>query len=75
MQITAQHPKAIGQGSGVGMKKWLLLDRIALHAAHVAPGNVELPSAVVANFANSGLTLRNGTTMSAGKAPNPIAIQ
>jgi hypothetical protein len=75
MQITAQHPKAIGQGSGVGMEKWLLLDRIALHAAHVAPGNVKFPSAVVANLANSGLTLRNGTTMSAGKAPNPTAIQ
>jgi hypothetical protein len=57
------------------MEKRLLLDRIALHTAHVATGNVKLPSAVVANLANSGLTLRNGTTMPAGKAPNPIAIK
>ena len=57
------------------MEKWLLFDGIALHAAHVAPWYVKLPSAVLANLAHSGLTLRNRTTMPAGKAANPIAIK
>jgi hypothetical protein len=57
------------------MEKGLLLDGIALHTADVAPGNVQRAALVIADLADSGLTLRNGATMSAGVAANPIAIE
>jgi hypothetical protein len=54
------------------MKKRLLLDGIALHSSNVSPGNVELPTAVVADFADSRLSLRNWATMPASKAADAV---
>src|SRR5947209_18001723 len=57
------------------MEKWLLLNRITLHAPHVTPGNQEFPTFVVADFTNARLAFRNGTTVSARETPYAISIQ
>jgi hypothetical protein len=57
------------------MKKRLLLDRIALHSAHVAPGDIQGAALVIADLANPRLAFRNGTAMSAGITPNPIVLE
>jgi hypothetical protein len=75
MEIAAEHSKAVGQHAWVGMKKWLFLDRITLHSAHVAPGNIQSAALVVADLAYSGLAFRNGATMSAGMTANPIVLE
>jgi hypothetical protein len=75
MEIAAQHPEAIRESARIGVKKRLLLDGIALHAAYVAPGNVEGATLVVANLANPGLALRNRTAVSTGVAVDTVAIE
>ncbi len=57
------------------MEERLLLDGIALHAAHISPGHVQSAAAVVANLADSGLPFRDGTAMAAGEAAKPIAVE
>ena len=57
------------------MEKWLFLDRIALHTAHIAPGNIERATLVVAHLANSGLTLGNGAAVATGVTANPIPLE
>lgn len=57
------------------MEERLLLDRITLHSTDISPGNKELPTAVVTNFADSGLALGNRATMPAGKATHTVAIK
>jgi len=74
MQVASQHAEAVRQRARISMEKRLLLNRIALHSAHVAPGNVELSTEVVAHFAYTRLPLGNRTAVPAGKAPHSIAI-
>ena len=57
------------------MEEWLLLDRIALNSANVAPGNVEFPASVEANFTHAGLAIGNRAAVSAGKAAQPVVIE
>jgi hypothetical protein len=57
------------------VEEWLLFDGIALDSGNVAPGNVELASAIEANFADSGLPFGNGAAVAAGIAAEAIAIQ
>jgi len=56
------------------MKKWFLLDGIALHSADITPWHLELPTLVVAYFADPGLSFSNGTAVSASEAANAIAL-
>ena len=56
------------------MEKWLLLNRIALHAAHVSPWHIQVPTTVVANFAHAGLPIGNRTLMSAGIAAHTVLV-
>ena len=56
------------------MKEWLFLDGIALHSAHITPGNVKFPALVVTHFAHAGLPFEDGTTMAARKTANAIAV-
>ena len=37
VQVAAEHAEAVGERAGIGVEERLLLDRIALHAADVAP--------------------------------------
>jgi methylmalonyl-CoA mutase cobalamin-binding subunit len=52
-----------------------LLDRIALHGADISPGHEEGATLVVTYFADSGLTIRNGTAVTAGEAAYPVAVK
>jgi hypothetical protein len=53
----------------------LLLDRVTLNPAHIAPGGVERSAAVEANFADSCLPIGDGAAMSAGIAANAATVQ
>ena len=75
MQIAAQHAEAVGQRAGIGMKERLLLDGIALHSADVSPGHIELAAAVVANFADARLALRDGTAVPASETADAVAVE
>jgi hypothetical protein len=75
MQITSEHPETVGERAGMSVKKWLLLDRIALHSGNVAPGNVKRAAMVKPNFADSGLPVGNWAAVSTGIAAHAIAIE
>ena len=74
MQIAAEHAEAEGQRSRIRVEERLLLDRIALHAADVAPRHVEMSAAVVAHLAHAGLSIRNRTLVPAGIAAYSVLI-
>lgn len=57
------------------MKKRLFLDRVALSASGVSPGNVKRATAVIADFADAGLAFGDGAAMSTGKAADTIIAQ
>jgi hypothetical protein len=53
----------------------LLLDRIALHSADISPGSVERAAPVIPNLADARLSFGNRATVTAGIAPDAIAIK
>ena len=57
------------------MEKRLLLNGIALHSADVAPGNVQLTSFVVPDFAHSRLALRYRAAVTAGETADAFTVQ
>jgi hypothetical protein len=75
MQIAAEHAEAVGESAGVGVEEGLLLDGIALHAGGVSPGDVEFAAAIEANFADSGLTVGDWTTVAAGEAADAVIAE
>ena len=72
MEIAAQHAETVSESSGMGMEERLFLNGIALHSCGVSPGNVERAAAIEADFADSGLTLRNRAAVAAGKAADSL---
>jgi hypothetical protein len=74
VQVTSEHAKAVGERSGVSMEKRLLLDRVALHSAHISPRHVQGSTLVVADLAYSGLSLSNGAAVPAGKAADAVTL-
>jgi hypothetical protein len=72
MQIAAEHPKAKCERAGPDVKERLLLDRIALDARDVIPGNIQAAAAIEPYFADTQLTLRDWTAMTAGVTANSI---
>ena len=72
VQIAAQHAEAVGERTGIRVKKWLLLDRVALGSGGVSPGNVKRAAAIVADFANAGLAFGDGAAMSASEAAHAV---
>jgi len=75
MKITAQHAEAVGESAGMGMEERFFFDGIALRAGNVSPGGVEFAAAVIANFADSGLTFGDGATVAAGKAAQAVVVE
>ena len=75
MKVTSEHAEAIGQSAGVGVEKGLLLDRIALHSGRVSPRNKEFATAIETDFADSWLSLRNGTAMAAGETADALVAE
>ena len=59
----------------MGMEEGLLLDRITLHSARVSPRNVEPAATIEANLADSGLSVRNGAAVSAGKTADAVIAE
>jgi hypothetical protein len=57
------------------MEKRLFLHWVALRASGVAPGNVESPATVVADFADSRLAFGDRTAVSAGEAADPLVAE
>ena len=75
VKVASKHSEAIGQRARIGMEEWLLLDGVTLHSADISPGDVEGPTEVVADFANAGLAVWDGATMSASEAAHAIAVE
>ena len=75
MQVASQHAETVGERSGIGVKKRLLLHWIALHAADVSPGYIQLAAAIEANFADTELAFGNRAAMATGVAAHPVAIE
>jgi hypothetical protein len=75
VQIAAQHSETVGERSGVGVEKRLLLDRVTLNSSDIAVGNIECATVIETNLADTGLSLGNRAAVAAGIAAYPIAIQ
>src|SRR5207253_1258962 len=58
VQVAAEHPEAVGQRAGVDVEEGLLLDRVALHAADVAPRHLQASAFVESNLADADRALR-----------------
>ena len=65
MKIATQHAEAVGESTTKCVKERLLLNRVTLHPAHIAPGGVERSAAVEADFADPCLPVGYGAAMSA----------
>ncbi len=74
MQVATQHSKAVGERARRRVEERLLLDRIALHSGNIPERHVERSASIEADLADARLSLRNRTTVPAGIATNPIAI-
>ena len=65
VQVAAEHPEAVSQRARVRVEERLLLDRIALHAADVAPRHPQPPALVEAHLADADGAVGQGTAMAA----------
>jgi hypothetical protein len=59
----------------MGVKKWLLLDRVALSSGGVSPRDIERAIAVVADLAHAGLAFGDGAAVSAGEAAHAVVFE
>ena len=75
MQVAAEHAEAVGERAGMGVEEGLFLDGIALHAGGVSPWNEEGAGAIEADFADSGLAVRDGAAVSAGEAADAVVVE
>ena len=75
MEIAAEHADAVSQRARIDVKKRLLLDRIALHAADIAPRDVQPSALVEANFAHAHRAVGDRTLMAAGMTAESPAGQ
>lgn len=75
VEIASHHTEAVSESAGVRVKERLLLDGIALRAGGVSPRNVELASAIEADFADAGLPFGDRTTMSAGETADAVVAE
>jgi hypothetical protein len=57
------------------MEERLLLDGIALHAAHISPGNIQLSALIETDLANTQLAFRDRTAVAAGIAAHTLAVE
>ena len=67
-------PKLNASAPGLGVEERLLLDRIALHAADVAPRHVQPPAAIEADLAHAHRALGDRTLVPAGVAADASAL-
>ena len=53
VEVAAKHPEAVRETTWIGIKERLLLDRVTLNAADVAPGNLKPATAVEPDLADA----------------------
>ena len=75
MQVAAQHPEAVSQRARISVKERLLLNGVALHAAHVTPRYVELSASIEPDLANAELGVRDAAAVPAGEAAHKSAVE
>jgi len=75
VEIAAKHAKAVCERAWTGVEKRLLLDRIALHAADVAPRDVQRAAAVESNLADTKCAVGQRTCVSAGDAADAPVVE
>ena len=75
VQIAAQHSEAVGERARMGVEERFLFDGIALHPGGVSPGNIKRAAAVVAHFADAGLALGNGATVTARETAHTAVVE
>jgi hypothetical protein len=68
VQIAAEHAEAVGERARVGVKERLLLDRIALDAAHIAPWDAQPSALVEPHLADAMRAIRDRALVPAGMA-------
>jgi hypothetical protein len=68
VEVASEHAEAVSERARIDVKKRLLLNRIALHAADVAPRDVQLAALIETDFADTDRTVRQRTAMAAGEA-------
>ena len=75
MQIAAEHAEAVGARTRIGVEERLLLDRIALHAADVAPRHAQPSALVEANLADADRAFGQRAAVPARVAAQPAVGQ
>ena len=75
MKIASEHAETVGERAGIGVEEWLLLNGVALGAANVSPRHVERSTTVIADLADTCLSLRDRAAVSAGVTAEPIVLQ
>ncbi len=75
MQVAAEHPEAVGQRARHDVEERFLLDRVALHAADVAPRRVEIAAAVEAYLADADRAVGDRTAVAAREAADAAVAQ
>ena len=75
VKVTAHHAEAVGERSGMRVKKRFLLDRIALSPGGISPWNIERAAPVVADFADARLAVGDGAAMSASEATHAVFVE
>ena len=71
VQIAPEHSEAVGQRAWMCVKERLLLNRITLNAANVAPRDHQAAVAVIADLADTNRAFRQRTAVAAGITPQP----
>ena len=71
MKVTAEHPEAEGQRSGMGMEERFLLNGIALHARDVSPRHAQTAAVIETNLAHAHRAVGDGAAVAARVAAKP----
>jgi hypothetical protein len=72
MEIAPEHADAVGQRAGMRVEERLLLDRVALDPADVAPRHVQHAAAHEADLADAGRPLRDRAFVPARVTPDAV---
>ena len=75
VEIAAEHAEAVRERARMGVEERLLLDRIALDAADVAPRHLQGSTFVESNFADAGRALRYRALMATRVAAQTVPCE
>ena len=75
MEVAPEHAEAVREPARIGVEERLLFDRVALDPTDVAPGHVELPTAIEADLPHAERAIREGALEPAGVTADPPLVQ